>query len=209
MCGGTGVPEKLVLALIDPTQANYADPGRVGVEGLRAACRGARVLVERQMKSVFLPALLCVLGGGGGGGAKGGSSGDSGDSGDSGKGGKYDACAQANMFDEKVPASVAAALAMYRSESCFADWNVPQDSRRCSTNNPTPQLPHPTPRAVPPSHTGSSRPSHTGVQPFTFHQQPPLRPPTLAVSAPCPMMRRAASAVRDAERKMLRLPSGL
>ena len=111
--------------------------------------------MERQMKSVFLPALLCVLRDGGGGGAKGGSSGDSGDS---GKGGKYDACAQANMYNEEVPASVAAALAMYRSESCFADWN---------------------------------------------------EPPTLAVSAPCPMMRRAASAVRDAERKMLRLPSGL
>jgi hypothetical protein len=82
------------------------------------------VLVERLMKSVFLPALLCVLGGGSGGGAKG-------------------ACAQANMYDEKVPASVAAALAMYRSESCFVDWIEPQDSRRSSTNNPTPQPPTP------------------------------------------------------------------
>ena len=32
--GGNGVPEKLVFAFLVPSQANYADPLRVGVEGL-------------------------------------------------------------------------------------------------------------------------------------------------------------------------------
>ena len=61
--GGNGVPEKLVFAFLVPSQANYAaDPLRVGVVGLRAACHGSWVLVERQLKSGFLPALLCAFG---------------------------------------------------------------------------------------------------------------------------------------------------
>ena len=116
--GGNGVAEKLVLAFLVPTQANPADPLCVGVEGLRAACHGGWVLVERQLESMFLPALLCVLEkAGGGGGGKGGSSGGSGKG---GKGGK-DGGTQAHMYGEKgVPATVAAALAVHRNVSCFA-----------------------------------------------------------------------------------------
>ena len=36
--GGTGVPEKLVFAFLVPTHRRYADPLRVGVEGMRAGC---------------------------------------------------------------------------------------------------------------------------------------------------------------------------
>ena len=119
--GGNGVPEKLVFAFLVPTQANYADPLRVGVEGLRAACHGAWVLVERQLESAFLPALLCALGEGGGGGGKGGSSGGSGGSSKGGKGGKDGGTQAHHMYGEKgVPATVAATLAMYRNASCFA-----------------------------------------------------------------------------------------
>jgi hypothetical protein len=120
--GGNGVPEKLVLAFIVPTQANYTDPLRVGVEGLRAACHGAWVLVERQLESMFLPALLCALGEGGGGGGKGGSSGGSGGSGKVGNEGTQDGgTPQTHMYGKKgVPATVAAALAMYRNASCLA-----------------------------------------------------------------------------------------
>jgi hypothetical protein len=152
--GGNGVPEKLVLAFLVPTQANLADPLRVGVEGLRAACHGSWVLVERQLESVFLPALLCALGEAGGGGGRGGSSGgsvnrkactaeqskrfnkeykrlrkeglsskDAMDKAKEGKGGKRgkDGGTQAHMYGEKgVPATVAAALAMYRDMSCVA-----------------------------------------------------------------------------------------
>ena len=145
--GGNGVPEKLVFAFLVPTQANYADPLRVGVEGLRAACHGGWVLVERQLESVFLPALLCALGEGGWGGGKGGSmnrnrveskrfnkeykrlrkeglsSKDAMDKATEGKGGKRgkDGGTQAHMYGEKgVPATVAAALAVYRNASCLA-----------------------------------------------------------------------------------------
>jgi hypothetical protein len=119
--GGNGVPEKRVFAFLVPTQANYADPLRAGVEGLRAACHGAWVLVERQLESVFLPALLCALGeGGGGGGGGGGKGGSSGGSGKGGKGGKDGGTQVHHMYGEKgVPATVAAALAVYRNASCL------------------------------------------------------------------------------------------
>ena len=117
--GGNGNPEKLVVAFLVAVQANPADPLRVGVEGLRAACHGGWVLVEWQLESMFLPALLCALGkAGGGGGGKGGSSGGSGKG---GKGGKDGGTQAHHMYGEKgVPATVAAALAMHRNASCKA-----------------------------------------------------------------------------------------
>jgi hypothetical protein len=146
--GGNEVPEKLVFAFLVPTQANYADPLRVGVEGLRVACHGAWVLVERQLESVFLPALLCALGEGGGGGGKGGSSGkggkdgNGGNGGNGGKGGKDDGTPpQTHMYGEKgVPATVAAALAVYhRNASCLAGL---QAFPRRGEPRPSPGLPH-------------------------------------------------------------------
>ena len=99
--GGTGIPEKLVIAFL--MQANPADPLRVEVEGMRTACRGGWVLVELQLESVLLPALLRMLGGG--------------DGGKSGSGGGTQAH---HMYSKKgVPASAAAALAMYRNASCL------------------------------------------------------------------------------------------
>ena len=116
--GGNGVAEKLVLAFLVPTQANPADPLCVGVEGLRAASHGGWVLVEWQLESMFLPALLCALGKAGGGGGKGGSSGGSGKG---GKGGKDGGTQAHHMYGEKgVPTTVAAALAVYRNVSCLA-----------------------------------------------------------------------------------------
>jgi hypothetical protein len=78
------------------------------------------VLVERQLESVFLPALLCALGEGGGGGGKGGSSGGSGKGGKGGKEGTQDGGTQMYVENKGVPATVAAALAVYRNASCLA-----------------------------------------------------------------------------------------